>query len=411
MFGAFLCHTSQNCAHHTTSYGSHYFVCVPRTASKHVRSMGYTIVGFLVLIIPFFTYAETRININTADSETLDTLPGIGPSKAEAIIEYRETYGLFGTIEEIKNVSGIGDATYADIKADITVGNVATDTNTSASDEDIETEATSRDEEASSSSTEKKVPLSDIVISAPKVAYVNQPVAFDVNPRSGTSGRLVRYTWNLGDGMVSNEKTPEHTFLYPGTYVVMVESYYAKENHMARHELKVLDAELVITRSPSGDIHLHNDGNDEIDLGGFTLTGDTSFTFPKYTILLSGSTLTIPHSRIDADAFSITLLYDPMESLIASHMPRSVSVAAASVAPAPQASFIATDAEDASLEEVSAHVTSNAEIAEELVHNETQSATAIASVEEGTTRERLPYLGLIGLILLGLIGVYTRRST
>lgn len=62
------------------------------------------------------------ININTASAEELDKLPGIGPSTAEKIISYRQSNGLFASIDDIKNVSGIGDATFDDIKTLITVG-------------------------------------------------------------------------------------------------------------------------------------------------------------------------------------------------------------------------------------------------------------------------------------------------
>jgi competence ComEA-like helix-hairpin-helix protein len=61
------------------------------------------------------------VNINTADSELLQTLPGIGPKTAERIIEYRETVGRFKTIEEIQDVKGIGPKKYERIKALITV--------------------------------------------------------------------------------------------------------------------------------------------------------------------------------------------------------------------------------------------------------------------------------------------------
>ena len=56
------------------------------------------------------------VNINTADVEQLTTLPGIGKSKATAIVTYREENGMFASKEDIKNVSGIGDATYANIE-------------------------------------------------------------------------------------------------------------------------------------------------------------------------------------------------------------------------------------------------------------------------------------------------------
>ena len=62
------------------------------------------------------TKTQGKININTATKEELDTLPGIGPSTAAKIIEYRKENGKFKSIEEIKEVSGIGDAKYEKIK-------------------------------------------------------------------------------------------------------------------------------------------------------------------------------------------------------------------------------------------------------------------------------------------------------
>jgi competence protein ComEA len=62
------------------------------------------------------------ININTASVEELDRLPGIGPSIAQAIIDYRTANGPFKKIEDINDVKGIGDALFAKIKDSITVG-------------------------------------------------------------------------------------------------------------------------------------------------------------------------------------------------------------------------------------------------------------------------------------------------
>lgn len=64
---------------------------------------------------------KTQININEADTAGLQELPGIGESKAQTIIDHRETEGLFKTVEELKNVSGIGDKTFEKLEPFITV--------------------------------------------------------------------------------------------------------------------------------------------------------------------------------------------------------------------------------------------------------------------------------------------------
>lgn len=60
--------------------------------------------------------SDLKVNINTADATALESLPGIGPSLAQRILDYRQAHGPFSRIEDIQEVSGIGPATFAKIE-------------------------------------------------------------------------------------------------------------------------------------------------------------------------------------------------------------------------------------------------------------------------------------------------------
>lgn len=65
--------------------------------------------------------SDGKININTATAEELDKLPGVGESTAQKIISYREESGGFKSVEELKNVNGIGDKKFEDMKDSVTI--------------------------------------------------------------------------------------------------------------------------------------------------------------------------------------------------------------------------------------------------------------------------------------------------
>ena len=67
------------------------------------------------------TKKDNKININTATQAELEEITGIGPFLAQKIIEYRESNGKFKDIEELKNVSGIGDKKFESMKSQITI--------------------------------------------------------------------------------------------------------------------------------------------------------------------------------------------------------------------------------------------------------------------------------------------------
>jgi len=72
--------------------------------------------------LPAVRDAFGRININLASRAELMDLPGIGPSLSERIVEHRARYGFFNRIEDIRNVSGIGETRFEAIRDRITIG-------------------------------------------------------------------------------------------------------------------------------------------------------------------------------------------------------------------------------------------------------------------------------------------------
>ena len=82
---------------------------------------------FLFAALSLFTAALSlaAVNINTATPAELEALPGIGPAKAKAIAEYRRQHGAFKSVDELKNVKGIGEGVLSKLKAEATVAPAA----------------------------------------------------------------------------------------------------------------------------------------------------------------------------------------------------------------------------------------------------------------------------------------------
>ncbi|MBX2866344.1 helix-hairpin-helix domain-containing protein [Candidatus Kaiserbacteria bacterium] len=316
------------------------------------------VVLYVLLCVPSVLSAETLVNINTASAEELETLPGIGSAYATRIIEYRSD-APFQTIEDIQNVSGIGPATFAKIEDHITV--------------DGEKESDTKETTTPSKSVRVKETYNEeIVVDAPAVTFVHQEVSFDVSTHM--SGRLVRYAWNFGDLSSGEGRAPTHRFEYPGEYVVIVEGRYQGEDFSARHEIVVLPVAFSITRSPEGDIQIHNDASEEVDISHFILSEVDAVVIPKGTTLLPHATLTVPREKVETGGtYGIPRLYDAIGTLVATYDPQYV---------APESDIVPVDVES-------------------------QQASAIEAVEESGSN--LAYIGLASVLAIGILGVYTRR--
>ncbi|MGR3219850.1 MAG: ComEA family DNA-binding protein [Candidatus Anammoxibacter sp.] len=99
-----------------------------------MKTMSFLVVGLFLIFVAMGSmttsvYAEdaVMVNINTASSEELSSLKGIGLIKADAIVNFREKHGNFKSVDDLKNVAGIGDVTFDGLKDNVTVGDTETE--------------------------------------------------------------------------------------------------------------------------------------------------------------------------------------------------------------------------------------------------------------------------------------------
>jgi competence protein ComEA len=78
-------------------------------------------VKIITILFLFFSLAFGAININKANSAQLQTLNGIGPTKAEEIVKYRKAHGGFKNVDELVNVKGIGPKTLQKLKSQVSI--------------------------------------------------------------------------------------------------------------------------------------------------------------------------------------------------------------------------------------------------------------------------------------------------
>lgn len=275
----------------------------------------------LAIFLPAVALAAELVNINTADAALLDTLPHIGPTLAQRIIDYRTEHGPFARIEDLQNVSGIGSGSnYADIAPLITVGDAAPAdpapaTPPATSTPPVVTSTASVAPPPASGPAEYlPIPALRIIGAGDRIVSSGADTAFAVSVYDGNGNRRddALVTWAFGDGMHRTGANIFHAYREPGEYLAVVRAATA-DGGDAREEVVVTVKQAgikIASVSPRG-IMLANGDSRPLDLSHWRLVmGGQEFKIPEDTVILAGRTVLFPAQVIELPpAAAASLLY------------------------------------------------------------------------------------------------------
>jgi len=260
--------------------------------SKNLKTLPNYFAAFTLLAAIVWApllHAAALVNINTADQAALETLNGIGPSKAQAIISYRTQNGPFANIEDIMNVSGIGTATFNGIKDYITVGDTGTtQTTTTATTNNTQTQT---ETETQTQGSAAGPPALTVRITTDARATAGAGSYFSATAY-GTEGLPLpnpRFIWNFGDGTAAEGARVFHTYAYPGRYAVSVTAAYHYSAGVARTIVEAASAAVSLEAEGDGSLLLRSNSSKEANIGLWSLVdGGKSYVIPEDTIILAG---------------------------------------------------------------------------------------------------------------------------
>lgn len=358
-----------------------------------------------VLFLASAAFADHSININTADKDALVTLTGIGEVKAQAIIDYRATYGPYASIEDIQNVSGIGPATYDSIKDHITVqgGNSA-----APSPSPSPTPSATPPQTSPSPPSQTSVSASGFSVEAggDRVAVVGADMEFIAHAyRDKKIEKNVKFTWNFGDGSTRRGPSVSHRFEYAGRYVVVVTGVSLEDTALDRFVVTAEDAELLVHVSSDGSVEIENIGGRDIDLSRWIVRfGSSQFMLPDNSLVLAGEGVRIGSATLGFHPESSTELAYPDGSLAfraGDTENSSPPMPASAISPPVASAGVQTSASK------QAHIEQDpvqSDISEDEVGSEENETTATSSQIAAAARASSSTLWWIAALAIALVG-------
>lgn len=265
-----------------------------------------------------------------------------------------------------------------------------------------------------------------LAINSPDIVYVNQPVTFKVSA-SGLGKTILEsltYEWNFGDISTSESKETSHTYTSPGEFVVAAYATFVRHEQVARKTITVLPVAFSLAKNSAGDILIHNNAKYEVNISNYKIVGNLGIVFPKRSIILPNATLTIPKESLLTNSFTSVTLYDQKRVAVASTQQEvfvPVAVPQKSVALASPKMSVSENVQKEA--PPSGNFSFSGDVKEGSGTSASVSTTAPAKVDTGVAQKAsvieansgipsgaLPYLGLFGILSLGILAAFAGKK-
>lgn len=264
-------------------------------------------------------------------------------------------------------------------------------------------------------------------VTLPEYIYVNQPVTLTVEPSGLGKTWLdsLQYDWNFGDLSVGTGQVPTHIYKHPGEYIVTVRAAFSRHEQIVKFPVTVLPMNVSIEETVAGDFMVRNNAQYEVDLSSYTLYGTQAVTFPERTYVAPQATIIISRSQVRPLSTLGVRLFDSQQNKVLTFN-ESAPVATVAEVRTPLV-FVPpppTEPPVAAVETVvsnrfsfgseavptTASPLKAATSSAELIAKDSPQRAAVADASTTIPREAYPYLGLLGLLGIGLLAIYTGQK-